>query len=184
VTPLASLLDRFARLIVRASCALLHRRRPDWSDAMLGEFDACTTTAERLGWAVGCIRTLGVDIAGGVTMIYFTGLLLSLALVANMEWRTDEATVTMAVLLVASLALGWFRPRLFLLSGVVLGLAVAAINQFTLLTGIRPNYESAAEASTHHLGYVLSLAVLVIPAVIAAFVGRLFGLAREHVAAG
>jgi hypothetical protein len=119
-----------------------------------------------------------------MTMTYVVGLLLSLAIVATMEWRTDEAPLTLGALLVVCLALGWYRPRLFLLSGLVVGLVVAALNLFTLLTGIRPGYEAAAEANAHHLGYVLSLAILVIPAVIAAFIGRLFGLGGDRVAAG
>jgi hypothetical protein len=91
--------------------------------------------------------------------------------VGTFEWRTDEAMVTLAVLVMASGGLGALRPRLFWASALVLGSVVAILNLFTTLTGLRPIYESAAEAKAHGAAYGISLAVLIVPALAAAAIG-------------
>lgn len=106
-------------------------------------------------------------------MSYLAGLFLSLAIVANMEWRTDEDLITMAAIVVSSAVLGSLWPRRFLLSGLLLGLVVPAVNVFTLVTGVRPQYETDAKANGHTALFVVSLAVLVLPAIVAACIGRI-----------
>jgi hypothetical protein len=102
---------------------------------------------------------------------YIAALGCAALAIGTFEWRTDEDVVTLAVLVTASCALGALRPRLFWLSGLALGSVVAILNLFTVLTGIRPIYESAAEAKSHGAGYDVSLAVLIAPALAAAAIG-------------
>ena len=113
-------------------------------------------------------------------MFYAAALLLAVAIVAGFEWSTDEAIVTMGVLILASAAMGWFRPSRFLVSGVALGLVVSAIATMCWLTGVRPGYESAVEAASHRGVYAASLLVLQVPALVAAALGRLAGRASRR----
>jgi len=111
------------------------------------------------------------------TVSYAAALLLAMAIVAGCEWSTDEPIITMGVLILTSASMGWFRPKKFLVSGVDLGLVVPAIAVFSWLTGVRPGYEGAAEAASHRLAYAASLLVLLVPALIAAALGKLAGSA-------
>jgi hypothetical protein len=102
---------------------------------------------------------------------YLLALGCAVLAVGTFEWRTDEDAVTLAVLVTASCALGALRPRLFWLSGLAVGSVVAILNQLTELTGLRPIYESAAEAKAHGAAYGISLAVLIVPALAASAMG-------------
>jgi hypothetical protein len=106
-------------------------------------------------------------------MPYLAALLVALVIVAGTEWSTDEDIFTMLIIILASASLGWLRPRLFALSALAVGLVVPAIAVFSQLTGLHPEYETAIEAASHGAHYVASLLVLVIPAFLAAFAGRL-----------
>ena len=106
-------------------------------------------------------------------MTYAAALIAALAIVGGTEWSTDEDLITMLTLIVASTALGCIRPRLFAVSGVLVGLVVPAIALFCQLAGVHPAYESAAEAASHGLRYEASLLILVVPALVGAFIGRL-----------
>jgi hypothetical protein len=102
---------------------------------------------------------------------YQVALSFAVLAVGTCEWRTDEPTVTLAVLAALSGGLGALRPRLFWLSGLAVGSVVAILNLFTVLTGIRPGYEPLFEAKSHGAAYDVSLAVLVVPALVAAAIG-------------
>src|SRR5438309_655176 len=106
-------------------------------------------------------------------MPYVPALLFAAAVLGATEWSTDEDIVTMFTLIVASASLGWLRPRLFVASGLALGLVVPVIAVFSQWTGVHPAYESAVEAAKHGPGYAASLLILIAPALIGAFVGRL-----------
>jgi hypothetical protein len=106
---------------------------------------------------------------------YAIALLAAVAALAGFEWRTDEEIITLAVLIASSFALGAFRPRLFWLSGIAIGLVVPALALLTLVAGIRPIYETASQAAAHGTNYVLSLIVLVLPAILLAWLGSLIG---------
>lgn len=105
--------------------------------------------------------------------VYGLALAAAVAVLAALEWRTDEDLVTLMVLAATSFAMGALRPRLFWLSALVLGGVVPALNVFTTLTGLRPIYETAAQAAAHGVAYGLSLGVLVIPALVAAALGAM-----------
>jgi hypothetical protein len=108
-------------------------------------------------------------------MPYAAALLVALAIVAGAEWSTDEDMFTMLTIIVASASLGWLRPRQFALSGIAVGLVVPAIAVASQLTDVHPAYETATEAASHGARYAASLLLLVVPACVAAFVGRLAG---------
>ena len=63
------------------------------------------------------------------------------------------------------------------ISGVGIGVVVAAVAIVSQLSGRYPAYESPAEAATHGASYAASLLILVVPASIAAFCGRWMGRA-------
>lgn len=105
-------------------------------------------------------------------MPYAPALFIALLAVGFTEWSTDEDMVTMLTLVVTSALLAWWKPRRFVLSGLALGLVVPAIAVFSQITGIHPRYESAAEAASHGPRYAASLLILIVPALVAAFVGR------------
>jgi hypothetical protein len=115
-------------------------------------------------------------------MPYFAALLFAIALVGGTEWSTDEDTVTMLVLLLASGSLGWFRPRMFAVSGIAVGLVVPAIAVFSQSTGAHPRYETVRQAAAHSPSYAASLLILIAPALVAAFVGRALARMRRTAA--
>jgi hypothetical protein len=102
---------------------------------------------------------------------YLMALGCAALVIGFFEWRTDEDAVTLMVLVTASGALGALRPGLFWLSALALGSVVAVLNLFTTLTGLRPVYETAAQAKAHGVAYGVSLAILIVPALAAAGVG-------------
>lgn len=106
-------------------------------------------------------------------MRYAAALIAALVMVAGVEWSTDEDLITMFTLIIASTALGCLRPRLFAVSGLLVGLVVPAVAVFSQIAGVRPAYESAAEAASHGVRYEASLLILVLPALVGAFIGRL-----------
>ncbi len=109
-------------------------------------------------------------------MVYVGTLLISLLFSASLEWHTNEDLVIMVVLVFAGAFIGWLCPRLFFLSGLLVGLVVPVLNMLSLTTGVHPSYEGEFEATGHGIIRVLSLSVLVIPAVMASFAGRSVGL--------
>ena len=119
------------------------------------------------------INTSGMNVGAtkGSAMRYVFTLVPALAVVAFVEWSTDEDMMTMLIICVASCALGVLFPRMLLLSGLLIGLVVPAIAVVSQATAWHPGYETAAQAARHHLGYAVSLTVLIVPAIIAAALG-------------
>jgi hypothetical protein len=102
---------------------------------------------------------------------YLATLVCAVLVVGVFEWRTDEDTVTLLVLLTASCGLGALRPKLFWLTAIAVGSVIAALNLLTAVTGFRPIYETAAQTQAHSTAYGVSLMVLVLPALAAAALG-------------
>lgn len=104
-------------------------------------------------------------------MRYVVILILALAIVAFVECSTDEDMMTMLIICVTSGVIGFLFPRMFLLSGLSIGLVVPAIAVISQATAWHPGYETAAAAARHHIEYAVSLTVLIAPAIIAAALG-------------
>lgn len=104
---------------------------------------------------------------------YFALLFLGVAIVAFFEWRTDEDTLTMLALLVSSLALGAYRPRQFIVSGIILGSSITLISLFSLLTGLHPIYDAGSQGHSRGFFDAATMLVLIVPALAASFLGRL-----------
>jgi hypothetical protein len=90
------------------------------------------------------------------------------------QWSADESLITLLVVAGLSLLLGFLRPSRFLVSGVAVGIVVAAVNAFETASGIRPSYEIHHHSWAHDLR---SLA-LVAPALLSSALGRQAGLKR------
>lgn len=92
------------------------------------------------------------------------------AVVTWTEWRTDEVTVVLALLVAISFACGLAWPRRALLSGAVLGLAMPLAHVITEALGrFRPSYMFEAPS----VSWAAQLLVLVVPALVAAGAGAL-----------
>lgn len=104
---------------------------------------------------------------------YRIALLIGCGLVAMSEWRTDEDIITMTTLLAASFILGFYRPRLFILSAICVGSVVALFSMFSLLTGYQPVYRAGADQGGGSLAGAASMLVLIGAALPAAWLGRL-----------
>jgi hypothetical protein len=104
---------------------------------------------------------------------YLLALLIGCGLVAMSEWRTDEDIITMTTLLVASFILGFYRPRLFILSAICVGSVVAMVSLLSLLTGYQPVYQAGAGQGGGSLTDAASMLVLIGAALPAAWLGGL-----------
>lgn len=104
---------------------------------------------------------------------YMIALLIGCCLVAISEWRTDEDIITMTTLLLVSSVLGFFRPKLFILSAICVGSVVAMVSLFSLLTGYQPVYQAGADQIGGSLGDAASMLVLIGASLPAAWLGGL-----------
>lgn len=104
---------------------------------------------------------------------YLSALLIASAAVAISEWRTDEDIITMSVLLLVSFGLGFYRPRLFFWSAVVTGSVVALLGLLSQVTGLQPVYSDGAAGGNGGVAQPATMLVLIVPALVAAFAGRL-----------
>lgn len=111
---------------------------------------------------------------------YMIALLISCGLVAISEWRTDEDIITITTLLAASFILGFYRPRLFVLSAICVGSVVTMVSLLSLLTGYQPVYQAGAGQGGGSLTDAASMLVLMGAALPAAWLG---GLVRPLVVA-
>lgn len=154
---------QLAHGLARLAASRMRHRHPDWSAAMLAEAASIPTEGEKLVWAIGLIRAaLGLR-----DLVYPLALLLSILAMTLYQWSADENLMTLLVLSLLALAMGFLRPRHFLLSGVVVGAVVAAVNGFETASGIRPAYEAY-----HSLSHDLKWLALLIPAVASSATGR------------
>ncbi len=166
-----SALDRIGRVALRDAARRLGGPRGDWARAMEAEMDSCPSAAARWRWALGCwVASLRAPArAGGAT--YPLSLVAGMALMAAHEWRADEGPATFVLLGLTTLALGLLRPRRAILSGLCVGLVVAAVLAFEVLSGHRPGYETRPQGWAQTLHW----AALVAPALAAAWAGRALG---------
>ena len=113
-----------------------------------------------------------------MSLAYVIALALAISLVATCEWRTDEDTITLGAILAVSFALGAFKPKLFWLTGIVIGLVIEAVQAVAFLTGWRPIYEQSISAPPTTLDW--RLLVLILPAVFSAVAGALLASAIQR----
>ncbi len=150
----------------------LRKTHGEWADAMAAEAESCPAGAGRLRWAWGCwVASLRVGLTD--RMLYPLALLAGAGVLALYEWNADEGAATYLVLGLVACGLGLFRPRRACLSGLSVGLVVAAIIAFEALSGVQPGYEIHRQT----LGNCLRWTVLVLPALAAAALGG--GLGRR-----
>jgi hypothetical protein len=159
-----------ADALVRAAAKRLRHRHPDWADAMIAEHASLAGHRDQLGWAFGALRA-SYDLGGG---IYRAILLLSVMVMALYQWNVDEGFVTLLLLSGLGLMLGLLWPARFLISGLAVGVVVAAVNGFETLSGVRPTYEIYHHSLAHDFGWLL----LVLPSMASSMLGRQIGLNR------
>jgi hypothetical protein len=130
---------------------------------MLAEEASIPSEWEKLAWAIGLLRAaIGVR-----DLLYPLALLLSVLAMTLYQWSADESIVTLIVLSLLALAMGFLRPGRFLLSGAAVGVVVAAVNGFETASGIRPAYETYVHSLSHDLRWL----ALLVPAVASSAAG-------------
>jgi hypothetical protein len=152
--------------LARAAAGRLRRRQPEWAEAVLSEHASLSGERDQLGWAFGAWRA-SLDLSPGGAL-YPLLLALSLTAMALYQWSADESLTTLGLLGALALMLGFLGPQRFLLSGLLVGAVVSAVNGFEALSGIRPSYELLPRDLLHSLRWI----VLVLPAVAASAIGR------------
>jgi hypothetical protein len=158
-------------VVIRAAAARLRRRHPEWAEAMLNEHASLPGQANPLRWALGSLQA-SFAVEDG---IYPPILALGVVAMALYQWSADESLITLSILSGLSLLLGILRPSRFLVSGVAVGVVVAAVNGFETASGIRPGYETHHHSWAHDLRWL----VLVAPALLSSALGRQVGLRLE-----
>jgi len=160
-----------AETFTRVAAARLQRRYPDWAEAMINEHASLADSDDQLSWAWGALRA-SFEVSGPAQGLYPALLGLSIAAMTLYQWSADENLDTLIILSLLGFGLGFLRPQRFMLSGVAVGIVVAAVNSFETLSGIRPAYE----VFTHSLAHNLCWLALVVPGLCASALGRQVGL--------
>jgi hypothetical protein len=99
------------------------------------------------------------------------------ALLSAYEWRADESLVTLALLAVVGLGLGLLEPKRWLVTGLVIGSVVAAVQAFETVTQIFPAYETHRGA-WRSVRWLTLLAPALLTAVSGSYARRLFEVVR------
>lgn len=159
------LAERFTRLASRR----MQRRYPEWAVAIEREHDSLAGGEGQLRWAFGALQASFALAPPDVS--YPAALGLSLAAMTLYQWSADEGLMTVVVLSGLGLALGFLRPKWFLVSGLAVGVVVAAVNGFEWLSGIRPDYETYPRTVANSVQWLS----LVIPAIASSAAGRQIG---------
>ncbi len=150
----------------------LRRSHGEWADAMAAEAETCTTGFARLRWGWGCwVASLRIVLMGRV--LYPLALAIGAGVLAAYEWNADEGAETVVVLGLVAAGLGLLRPCHAILSGLSVGLVVASVIAFEVVSGVQPAYEVHRQT----FGSCLYWTVLVLPSLAAAALGG--GLARK-----
>jgi hypothetical protein len=158
--------DWLAGRLTYLAASRLRRSHPDWARAILSEHESLAGQDDRLLWALGTLRaSLTVPAAD---VLYPAILILAVSAMVLYQWSWDEGAMTWIVLGGLSACLGFLCPKQFLLSGLAIGLVVAAVTGFESLSGIRPAYE----IHPHTLAHCLRWLILVIPGLISSAMGR------------
>ncbi|THD58177.1 hypothetical protein [Phenylobacterium sp.] len=134
---------------------------------MLNEHTSLAGEQDQLSWAFGALRASFV-LPGEADPSYAAVLAVSLAALTLYQWSADESVVTLAILCLLGLGLGFLRPSRFLVSGLAVGVVVAAVNSFETVSGLHPAYEIHTHSLTHDLRWLFLLA----PALASSAVGR------------
>jgi hypothetical protein len=171
--------ERLAAWLLASAGARMGARRAEWGRAMLAEAEMCEGPRARLGWAWGCwVASLRAPRAFGGAA-YGASLLAGLAAMTAYEWSADESQMTVLVLAGLAMALGALRPRQAVLSGSLLGLVVAGVMAFEVLSGIRPEYERQTQTFAQSIHWMILLVPSLGAAGFGACIGRRVRLRRR-----
>lgn len=185
--------DRFS---VRVACGLYRlllrayprEFRDHYSHEMLTVFRDRCRDAVRSGnlaavcghafkdWLITCTREQLATRAGTYRQMFESLAILRIAAVAAglfaawVDFHNDEPQTPMLVIVIGSFILGAIRPRQAWLWGLIIGLCMPAAHLIGPRLGMHP-IDAGSSASSSG---ALSLAVLVIPAIICAYLGAGF----------
>lgn len=155
--------------ILAASIRLLPPGRRELGRALLAEASAVPPGGRRSAWLAGGVWFIvreGIMRFVGYTM----ALLIAASVVVTVDriGNSDDAgQASLLVLLLASVVLGFAAPRRAWVAGLVLGAAIALANMVYVEWG--PALAHPIEPSG--LGGAATLLVLIVPAMVAAYLG-------------
>jgi len=159
---------RGARLL-ESALRLLPGPRRELGEALLAEASVVAPGWRRFAWIAGGFLFVARESAMRVVG-YGLGLAVAVALVATLDrigTSDDSGQVVLLVLLVCAAALGFIAPRWAWLAGLVVGSAVAVTAMATAAWGPAPT----GKTSIHTVGDAATLFVLIVPALISAYLG-------------
>lgn len=159
--------DLLARVVLSAAVAWMQGTRPDWARALRAEAAVPPTATARLRFAVGAARAALAVRPPRLGTVAVVGLGVAALILVDRSSAEIANQASMLVLLVASGVGGARAGRLWPLVALAVGLALTTVHLVMIALGAPP-------AGMEPPGYAgaLTLVVLVIPAAIAAGVGR------------
>lgn len=150
--------------LVSAAASRLRRRHPEWAEAMMSEHASLADHRDQLGWAFGSLRaSFALEGASYPALLVF-----ALVAMTIYQWSADESLLTLSLMGALALLLGLLRPSRFVVSGVLIGVVVAAVNGFETASGVRPAYEIYDHSWMHNARWLL----LIPPAIASSAIGR------------
>ena len=168
----ASAKSRLGALLIGHAARRLGRKHPEWAAAMASEDAYVQSEGERLRWAAGCAvasyRAPGMLEAA----LYPAALSLGLIAMTAYQWSADESVRTFAVLGLIGLGLGLLRPHRVIVSGLAVGLVVAAVQGFETVSGVRPAYETHLHTLVHCARWMVLVAPALTASALGGFAGR------------
>jgi hypothetical protein len=145
---------------------------------MISETSAVARDDERLRWAAGCALASYRTQGGLDGAAYPAALLLGIAGMAVYQWSADESLRTLELLGLIGLALGVLQPGRLLISGIAIGMVVAAVNGFETISGVRPAYELRAHSLAHDARWLVLTAPALLASLTGGYVGRMLRAAE------
>ena len=148
---------------------LLPERRRELGAALLAEASVLPPGWRRFAWIAGGFFFVAKESAMRAVG-YGLGLAVAVALVVTLDRigkSDDSSQVILLVLLVCAAALGFAAPRWAWLAGLTIGSAVAVTEMATAAWGPPPSHPT----SIHSVGGAATLFVLIVPALISAYLG-------------
>jgi hypothetical protein len=155
--------------LLAAAIRLLPEHRRDLGAALLAESSAIPPGRRRVAWLTGglwfALKESAIRRVG-----YGLGLAAAVAVLVTVDrigTSDDSSQVSLLVLLVTAIGLGFVAPRWAWLAGLVLGSAIAVSGMAYAGWGPTPSHPSSPSG----VGGAATLFVLIVPALASAYLG-------------
>lgn len=155
--------------LLESALRLLPEQRRELGAALLAEASVLPPGWRRFAWIVGGFLFVAKESA--MRMVgYGLGLAAAVALVVTVDrigTSDDSSQVALLVLLLCAAVLGFLAPRWAWLAGLIVGSAIAVSEMAAAAWGPAPSHPT----STSTVGGAATLFVLIVPALVSAYLG-------------